>query len=266
MSIPSVLEKIVATKHEEVAARRAARPVASLPPRPDAMRGFKNALQTKLNSGDAAVIAEIKKASPSKGVIRADFDPIAIAKSYEESGAACLSCLTDETYFQGHDDDLRAARKATSLPVLRKDFIIDSYQVSEAHALGADCILLIAAILDQSELSDLYAQARELGLDVLIEVHDAAECERALLLSPTLLGINNRNLHDFSVSLDTTLDLLPLVPKETLLVTESGIGSSEDVDSMRRAGVNAFLVGEAFMRESTPGDALAALFRRGAGV
>ncbi|MEK9891998.1 MAG: indole-3-glycerol phosphate synthase TrpC, partial [Pseudomonadales bacterium] len=210
-----------------------------------------------------AVIAEIKKASPSKGVIRADFDPVAIASSYERGGAACLSCLTDEHYFQGHDEYLKAARQATQLPVLRKDFVIDAYQVAEAYALGADCILLIAAILDSSALADLYVQAQEMGLDVLIEVHDEKECEQALSLAPPLLGINNRNLHDFSVSLQTTLDLLPSIPPGTLLVTESGIQTTKDVRTMQSAGVKAFLVGEAFMREPSPGRALEALFYDG---
>ena len=263
MSIPSVLEKIVATKHEEVRKRRAAVPMEALPEREDSTRGFRSALAAKLAEGHPAVIAEIKKASPSKGVIRADFDPVAIASSYERGGAACLSCLTDEHYFQGHDEYLKAARQATQLPVLRKDFVIDAYQVSEAYALGADCILLIAAILDSSALADLYVQALEMGLDVLIEVHDEKECERALSLAPPLLGINNRNLHDFSVSLQTTLDLLPSIPPGTLLVTESGIQTTKDVQTLQSAGVNAFLVGEAFMREPSPGRALEALFYDG---
>lgn len=263
MSIPSVLEKIVATKREEVRKRRAAVPMDALPEREDSIRGFRSALAAKLAEGHPAVIAEIKKASPSKGLIRADFDPVAIATSYERGGAACLSCLTDEHYFQGHDEYLKAARQATQLPVLRKDFVIDAYQVAEAYALGADCILLIAAILDSSALADLYVQAQEMGLDVLIEVHDEKECEQALSLAPPLLGINNRDLHDFSVSLQTTLDLLPSIPPGTLLVTESGIQTTKDVRTMQSAGVNAFLVGEAFMREPSPGRALEALFYDG---
>lgn len=260
MSIPSVLEKIVATKHEEVRKRRAAVSMEALPKREDSTRGFRSALAAKLAEGHPAVIAEIKKASPSKGVIRADFDPVAIATSYERGSAACLSCLTDEHYFQGHDEYLKAARQATQLPVLRKDFVIDAYQVAEAYALGADCVLLIAAILDPSALADLYVQAQEMGLDVLIEVHDEKECEQALSLAPPLLGINNRDLHDFSVSLQTTLDLLPSIPPGTLLVTESGIQTTKDVRTMQSAGVNAFLIGEAFMREPLPGRALEALF------
>ena len=213
-----------------------------------------------MERGKSAVIAEIKKASPSKGVIRPNFDVVEIAKDYERSGAACLSCLTDETYFQGGDDYLRAARAATSLPVLRKDFVIDSYQVDESFVLGADCVLLIASILPQTTMSALYSQAVNLGLDVLIEVHDQAECEAALALSPMMLGINNRNLHDFSVDLDTTYRLLDQIPSDTLVVTESGIGAQSDVAEMRAAGIRAFLVGEAFMREPSPGAALSALF------
>ena len=260
MKIPSVLEKIVATKIDEVEQRKSARPIIDLADRFDAPRGFKRALVESVERGKSAVIAEIKKASPSKGVIRPNFDVVEIAKDYERSGAACLSCLTDETYFQGGDDYLRAARAATSLPVLRKDFVIDAYQVDESFVLGADCVLLIAAILPQPTMSALYSQAVALGLDVLIEVHDQAECEAALALSPMMLGINNRNLHDFSVDLGTTHRLLDQIPSDTLVVTESGISAQSDVAEMRAAGIHTFLVGEAFMREPSPGAALSALF------
>ena len=260
MKIPSVLEKIVATKIDEVEQRKSARPIIDLADRLDAPRGFKRALVDSVERGKSAVIAEIKKASPSKGVIRPNFDVVEIAKDYERSGAACLSCLTDETYFQGGDDYLRAARAATSLPVLRKDFVIDAYQVDESFVLGADCVLLIAAILPQPTMSALYSQAVALGLDVLIEVHDQAECEAALALSPMMLGINNRNLHDFSVDLGTTHRLLDQIPSDTLVVTESGISAQSDVAEMRAAGIHTFLVGEAFMREPSPGAALSALF------
>ena len=260
MKIPSVLEKIVATKIDEVEQRKSARPIIDVGDRPDAARGFKRALVDSVECGKSAVIAEIKKASPSKGVIRSNFDVVEIAKDYERSGAACLSCLTDETYFQGGDDYLRAARAATSLPVLRKDFVIDAYQVDESFVLGADCVLLIAAILPQTTMSALYSQAVALGLDVLIEVHDQAECEAALSLSPMMLGINNRNLHDFSVDLGTTHRLLDQIPSDTLVVTESGISAQSDVSEMRAAGIHAFLVGEAFMREPSPGAALSELF------
>lgn len=260
MNIPSVLEKIVATKIDEVEQRKSARPIIDASDRLDATRGFRRALVDSVERGKSAVIAEIKKASPSKGVIRPNFDVVEIAQDYERSGAACLSCLTDETYFQGCDDYLRAARAATSLPVLRKDFVIDSYQVDESFVLGADCVLLIASILPQTTMSALYSQAVNLGLDVLIEVHDQAECEAALALSPMMLGINNRNLHDFSVDLDTTYRLLDQIPSDTLVVTESGISAQSDVAEMRAAGIHAFLVGEAFMREPSPGAALSALF------
>ena len=260
MKIPSVLEKIVATKIDEVEQRKSARPIIDVGDRLDAPRGFKRALVDSVERGKSAVIAEIKKASPSKGVIRPNFDVVEIAKDYERSGAACLSCLTDETYFQGGDDYLRAARAATSLPVLRKDFVIDAYQVDESFVLGADCVLLIAAILPQTTMSALYSQAVALGLDVLIEVHDQAECEAALALSPMMLGINNRNLHDFSVDLGTTHRLLDQIPSDTLVVTESGISAQSDVAEMRAAGIHTFLVGEAFMREPSPGAALSALF------
>jgi len=219
-----------------------------------------DALLAHASSGRAGVIAEIKKASPSKGIIRADFNPTEIAKSYASAGASALSVLTDVDYFQGHSEFLRAARSACSLPALRKDFLIDAFQVYEARALGADCILLIVSALSDSQLKALDALAHELDMDVLIEVHDYGELQRALALSPRLLGINNRNLRSFEVSLDTTLKLLEHIPADTTVVTESAIVTSADVRLMREAGVNHFLVGEAFMRAPDPGDKLAELF------
>ena len=233
----------------------------------DPPRGFAAALQARVAQAAAspsatpAVIAEIKKASPSKGVIRPDFDPVAFARSYERGGATCLSVLTDRDYFQGHDDYLRQARAATRLPVLRKDFTVDPWQVLEAAAMGADCILLIVAALADAQMAELEACAREHRLDVLVEVHDAAELERALRLSSPLLGINNSNLHDFSVTLDTTLSLLPQVPADRLLVTESGIFTRADIRLMRDNGVDTFLIGESLMRADDPGTALAELIR-----
>ena len=258
-----ILQRIVEVKREEIAAARAARDLASM--RSDAearggLRGFEQSLRGKLAAGRAAVIAEIKKASPSKGVLREHFVPAEIAASYERGGAACLSVLTDVQFFQGSAAYLKEARAACTLPVLRKDFVVDAYQVFEARAMGADCILLIAACLDDEAMTDLEAQAMALGMAVLVEVHDAAELERALQLKTLLVGINNRNLRSFEVSLDTTLALLPQVPADRLLVTESGILAPADVQRMRAARVNAFLVGEAFMRAPDPGAALAALF------
>lgn len=226
-------------------------------------RDFLGALQAKIAAGQPAVIAEIKKASPSKGVIRSDFQPAEIARSYERGGAACLSVLTDIDFFQGADEYLQQARAVCALPVLRKDFVIDPYQVVEARALGADCILLIVAALGDEMLLDLTLLASELDLAVLVEVHDAIELERALDLPTALVGINNRNLRDFSVSLDTTLALEDRVGDERLLVTESGILTPVDVARMRASGVNAFLVGEALMRAADPGDALRSLFGQG---
>ena len=258
-----ILERIVAVKREEIALAKARHQEASLRRDAEAEQGqrdFIAALRAKMHAGAAAVIAEVKKASPSKGVLREHFVPAEIAASYERGGAACLSVLTDERFFQGSAAYLVQARTACALPVLRKDFIVDSYQVFEARAMGADCILLIAACLDDALMADLEAQAHELGMAVLVEVHDAAELDRALHLKTPLLGINNRNLRSFEVSLDTTLALLPRVPPGRILVTESGILAGADVRRMRAAGVQGFLVGEAFMRAPDPGAALAAMF------
>jgi indole-3-glycerol phosphate synthase len=258
-----ILNKIVAVKREEVAAAIKRKPLAAM--RFDAesrvlTRDFVGALRAKVAAGQPAVIAEIKKASPSKGVLRADFIPADIAQSYAEHGAACLSVLTDKDFFQGSIDYLKQARASCSLPVLRKDFIVDPYQVYESRVMGADCILLIAACLDDAQMKALEALAFSLDMAVLVEVHDRAELERALQLKTPLLGINNRNLQTFEVSLDTTLGLLKDVPASRLLVTESGISTPADVARLREAGVNAFLVGEAFMRADDPGLALAGLF------
>jgi indole-3-glycerol phosphate synthase len=258
-----ILQKIVAVKREEIAAGQAQRSLASWREEAESrrdVRGFEAALRAKLAAGGAAVIAEVKKASPSKGVLREQFAPAEIAASYARHGAACLSVLTDERFFQGSAAYLQQARAACELPVLRKDFMVDEYQVVEARALGADCILLIAASLDDAQLADLEAAAQALGMAVLVEVHDGAELERVLRLKTPLLGINNRNLKTFEVTLDTTLGLLPKVPGDRLLVTESGILARADVARMRAAAVHAFLVGEAFMRAPDPGAALAALF------
>ena len=258
-----ILDKIVAVKREEVAAAVMQKSLAVV--RADAesrvlTRDFEGAMRAKIAAGQAAVIAEIKKASPSKGVLRADFIPADIAQSYAEHGAACLSVLTDKQFFQGSVDFLKQARASCDLPVLRKDFMIDTYQVYEARAMGADAILLIASCLDDAQMAEMEAVARSLDMAVLVEVHDKAELERALKLKTRLVGINNRNLKTFEVSLQTTLDMLPDVPADRLLVTESGIQTPEDVLRMREAKVNAFLVGEAFMRSSEPGEALSKLF------
>ena len=258
-----ILRRIVAVKHDEVAKARARRDLPSLRAEAEAsldLRGFEAALRNKVAAGRAAVIAEVKKASPSRGVLREPFLPAEIAASYERGGAVCLSVLTDTDFFQGSAAYLQQARAACALPVLRKDFIVDAYQVFEARAMGADAILLIAACLDDSRMADFEAQAHELGMAVLVEVHDAAELGRALRLKTPLVGINNRDLRSFDVSLGTTLALLPQVPRDRLPVTESGILKPSDVQRMRSAGVNAFLVGEAFMRASDPGTALADLF------
>ncbi|HEY1325289.1 MAG TPA: indole-3-glycerol phosphate synthase TrpC [Casimicrobiaceae bacterium] len=258
-----MLARIVADKSAEVIAAQLAQPFAEVDRAARAAapaRGFDRALRARIAAGAPAVIAEIKKASPSRGVIRAAFDPAAIAASYERAGAACLSVLTDAKYFQGSDEYLVAARAACTLPVLRKEFILDEYQVAQSRALGADALLLIVSALDDARLTDLDACARDYGLDVLVEVHDARELDRALALPGALLGINNRNLRTFNVSLQTTIDLLPRVPADRLVVTESGIVAQRDVAQMRRHGVHAFLVGEAFMRAPDPGAALTALF------
>jgi indole-3-glycerol phosphate synthase len=259
-----ILNKIVAVKHQEIAAARQHISLAALEDQARARQGdlrpFEGALRAKIAAGQAAVIAEVKKASPSKGVLREHFVPAEIAASYARHGAACLSVLTDEQFFQGHADFLAQARAACALPVLRKDFMVDAYQVVQARAMGADCILLIAACLGDAQMADLEACALEWGLAVLVEVHDGAELDRALKLKTPLVGINNRNLRTFEVTLDTTLALLPRVPADRLLVTESGILGPADVQRMRAADVQAFLVGEAFMRAPDPGAALAALF------
>jgi indole-3-glycerol phosphate synthase len=261
-----ILERIIAVKRDEIAAARPKRSAADLHElarAQSAPRGFGAALRERIARGDAGVIAEVKKASPSKGVLREHFDPAGIAASYAAHGAACLSVLTDVSFFQGHEDFLKQARAACALPVLRKDFMIDPYQVVEARAMGADCILLIAASLGDGQMNELEAAALELGLDVLVEVHDGAELQRALKLRTPLVGVNNRNLRSFEVSLQTTLDLMADVPAGRLLVTESGILARADVTRMRGAGVHAFLVGEAFMRAPDPGVALEALFGAG---
>lgn len=258
-----ILKRILARKAEEITAAVELKSLAQQSQAAEAApapRGFVDALNAKVNAGQAGVIAEIKKASPSKGVIREDFDPPSIAKSYEAGGAAALSVLTDVDFFQGKGEYLTEVRAACSLPVIRKDFIIDPYQVYEARALGADCILLIVAALGDAAMVELAGLAAHLDMDVLIEVHDADELERALALSPPLVGINNRNLRTFETSLETTLDLLESIPDDTLVVTESGIHTRDDVARMRSHNVNAFLVGEAFMRASEPGEKLSALF------
>jgi indole-3-glycerol phosphate synthase len=262
-NMSDILDKIVAVKREEVAAALKQKPLAVV--RADAesrvlTRDFEGAMRAKIAQGQAAVIAEIKKASPSKGVLRAEFIPADIAQSYAEYGAACLSVLTDKQFFQGSVDYLKQARASCDLPVLRKDFMIDAYQVYEARAMGADAILLIAACLDDGQMADMEAVARSLDMAVLVEVHDREELSRALKLKTRLVGINNRNLQTFEVSLQTTLDMLPDVPADRLLVTESGIQTAADVQRMRDAQVHAFLVGEAFMRAKEPGEALATLF------
>ena len=258
-----ILEKILAVKRQEVAASMRTRPLTVV--RADAQtasapRNFVGAMRTKIAAGKAAVIAEVKKASPSKGVLRENFDPEQIARSYAAHGAACLSVLTDEQFFKGSPDYLKQARAASGLPVLRKDFMVDPYQIYEAREMGADCILLIVAALDDRRLSEFEQIAQSLGMAVLVEVHDAAELQRALPLQTPLLGINNRNLRTFETRLETTLDLLPQIPHDKLVVTESGILTRDDVQRMRGAGVHAFLVGEAFMRAEDPGVALGALF------
>jgi indole-3-glycerol phosphate synthase len=263
MSTPTILENINTRKRQEIAERSARVSLEELIARAQDQpepRGFVQAMENRLSQGQSAVIAEIKKASPSKGIIRKDFYPAEIAKSYAFGGATCLSVLTDRDYFQGSEEYLQQARAACRLPVIRKDFLIDPYQIHEARAIGADCVLLIVASLEKTQLMDLNELALEIGLDVLIEVHDEAELEIALLTSNRLIGINNRNLHTFETSLDTTLELLNKIDDQRIVVTESGILTTQDVETMRAAGVNAFLVGEAFMRAEEPGDSLRKLF------
>ena len=264
-----ILQRILEVKAAEVAQARTTRTLANLesearrtlaPGQSLAPRGFARSLRARTASGQPAVIAEVKRASPSKGLLRDPFEPSAIAASYQRGGAACLSVLTDEQFFRGAAEHLRQARAACSLPVLRKDFVVDPWQIIEARTWGADCILLIVAALDDRQLHELEACARDLGMDVLVEVHDAQELDRALALHTPLIGINNRNLRTFEVSLDTTIDLLDRIPSDRLVVTESGILAASDVRRMRDAGVNAFLVGEAFMRAADPGAALTGLF------
>lgn len=258
-----ILNKILATKRDEVAASKAKinlEEVKKLAHNQSKPRDFVGAIRAKIAAGNAAVIAEIKKASPSKGIIRKDFKPAEIAISYEAGGAACLSVLTDKEYFQGSAEYLKQARAACNLPVLRKDFMIDAYQVYEARAMGADCILLIAAAIDLAKMRELEAVAHELGMAVLVEVHNGEELDLALQLKTPLLGINNRNLRTFEVTLQTTLDLLPRISSEKIIVTESGIFTADDVALMRKNNVHTFLVGEAFMRQENPGDELRKVF------
>jgi indole-3-glycerol phosphate synthase len=259
----NILDEIVLHKREEVTRRIAEVPLKELQDRAfraPSVRNFTGALLQRIERGEPAVIAECKKASPSKGLIREDYDPANIARSYEQGGASCLSVLTDQHYFQGSDDHLVAARSACALPVIRKDFIIDPYQVYEARGLGADCILLIVACLDDAALEELAKLASELGMDALIEVHDRTELERALRLRLRLIGINNRDLRRFVTDIDTTIGLLPDVPDDRIVVTESGIHTAADVEKLRGHGVNAFLVGEAFMRAPNPGTMLKQMF------
>jgi indole-3-glycerol phosphate synthase len=259
----TILEKIVAHKHVEIATaklKRSLTDLESMYPAAENMRGFAAAMQARVASRQPAVIAEIKKASPSKGLIRADFQPAQHAKDYAENGATCLSVLTDRDYFQGHDDYLLAAREACALPVIRKDFIVDHYQLAESRALGADCILLIVAALDQQQLTELASHAMELNLDVLVEIHSQSELERALDLQSPLLGINNRNLHTFETSLETTLELAKKIPADKVVITESGIHSCADVTLMLESDIFGFLVGESMMRAENPGIKLKELF------
>lgn len=262
-STPDILKQIIAHKATEVTTRKAVCSVADLKARiegTEPTRGFTAAIKAQVDDGKLAVIAEVKKASPSKGVIRENFHPTEIAESYENAGATCLSVLTDEKYFQGADQYLKEAKVACKLPILRKDFMIDPYQVYEARAIGADCILLIVACLEDMQMQELAWLAADLGLDVLVEVHDREELERGLMLRTPLIGVNNRNLRTFETSLQTTIDLLPDIFHDRTIVTESGIHTPEDVALMRRYGVNTFLVGEAFMAAEDPGQKLAELF------
>src|SRR5690554_6307005 len=265
MNTPTILKKIIVTKEQEVANRSKALPLAELKAQaldqdPSQLRGFYRAMKAKVEQGLPAVIAEIKKASPSKGVLREHFVPEEIATSYEQAGAACLSVLTDRDYFQGHEDYLKAARAACSLPVIRKDFMVAPYQVYESRAIGADCILLIAACLTKDQMQELEGIAHEIGLDVLVEVHNGEEMDDALTLNTPLVGINNRNLHTFDVSLDTTFDLHERISADRLTITESGIMTRADVEAMTSRGIYGFLVGESFMRAPEPGEKLQELF------
>jgi len=260
---PTILKNILARKREEISERSAVMSADQLLEKAlsaSAPRGFAAAMAAKIAAGESAVIAEIKKASPSKGVIREDFDPAAIAKSYADGGAACLSILTDVDFFHGADEYLQQAREACNLPVIRKDFIIDKYQIYEARAMGADCILLIVSALAEDQLNHLHEVAISLGMDVLIEVHDAAELAIALKRDNPMVGINNRNLHSFEVSLENTYQLLEQIPANKIVITESGIHSRDDVAAMRKQNVHAFLVGEAFMRSEEPGERLSEMF------
>ncbi|MCP3868671.1 MAG: indole-3-glycerol phosphate synthase TrpC [Gammaproteobacteria bacterium] len=260
---PDILKKIVQRKQQEISERTRRLPLEQLAEQSrnaGPTRGFAEVLKTRIDSGTPGVIAEIKKASPSKGVIREDFHPAEIAESYEKGGAACLSILTDVDFFQGSDQYLMEARSACRLPVLRKDFMIDPYQVYEARAIGADCILLIVSCLEDGRMQELNGLAQELGMDVLIEAHDGEELERALAVGNRLIGINNRNLRTFEVDLRTTLDLVKQVPENRILVTESGINDKVDISMMRQSGIDGFLVGEAFMRSDDPGVRLSELF------
>ncbi|WP_424948044.1 indole-3-glycerol phosphate synthase TrpC [Candidatus Spongiihabitans sp.] len=261
--MPDILSEILATKAAEVTQRAQRLPLSALRQQCEAVartRGFVDAIAGQIVRGGAAIIGEIKKASPSQGIIRHNFDPAAIAESYAKCGATCLSVLTDEKYFQGHDDYLGQARSACTLPVLRKEFIIDPYQIYESSVIGADAVLLIVSALGDATILELAALARDLGLDVLLEVHDQPELERALLLPYKLIGINNRNLRTFETTLNTTIDLLAQIPADRIVVTESGVHTAEDVALMREHGVNAFLVGEALMRADAPGEKLRQLF------
>ena len=267
MNTPTVLKRILVRKLGEIQERQQRTTIDDLKRQveanqsgPMAPRGFAKAMQAKLDQGLPAVIAEVKKASPSKGVIRENFDPAHIAASYQSGGAACVSVLTDADFFQGHEDYLQQARAACNLPVIRKDFIVDPYQVYEARAIGADCILLIVACLEDQQMQQLAGLAEDLGMDVLVESHDAPELARALTLATPLIGINNRNLHTFDLTLQTTFDLLAMMPKDRIVITESGIHTPADVVLMQNQNVNAFLVGESFMRAGDPGAKLAELF------
>ncbi|PCJ22931.1 MAG: indole-3-glycerol-phosphate synthase [SAR86 cluster bacterium] len=269
MTESTILQQIVAHKHEEVAAAEAIVSFGELEanfPEPGQARPFEVVICERAQQQQVAVIAEIKKASPSKGLIREDFHPALHAQDYESNGATCLSILTDEKYFQGCNDYLVQARKACTIPVLRKDFMVDTYQLAESKVLGADCILLIVAALEQSQLLELEAYARDISLDILVEVHNQEELERALDLKTDLIGINNRNLHTFETNLQTTLDLALLVPKEKTVITESGIHTAEDVNTMVSNGIYSFLVGEAFMRAPSPGEKLKELMFAGSNV